>query len=231
MAQASFNTAATAQGNAALDLQLLAEAESALPDLYKIKNLLKAGADIETRNAKGHTPLIVAAGKRNAGALELLAQSGANLYASMPDGVSAMFYSLAHDNFDMVKKLLDNGYDPERQTLKGGLTALMWAANLGKLDLAEEIAKRGGDVYRKHADSGETALDYASKKPHIVKALTEIAARIAAEKLQQQRDAEARAMQAIADAEKAKLDNICKAGIPTAKGVKRLKPVSFKKQP
>jgi len=235
MTTASFNSAASPltvfPPAVLLGAELLAIAGSDNPDLAKMKALIKEGADIETPTAKGATPLIAAAGKRNVAALELLAQNGANLYAKTSEGVSAMFYGLAHYRLDIVKTLLDHGLDPERDTLKGGLTALMWAANLGKQDLADEIASRGGDVYRKHAETGETALDYASQKPHIVKSLQAIAARTAAEKLQQQRDAEARAAQAVVNAEKARLDTICKAGLPTAKGVKRLKPVTFKKRP
>ncbi len=229
MAQVSFNTAASSTPAAALGQQLLALLESKTPDLAALQKLVTAGADLEQRNAKGETPLLHAARGKKEAAFGIIVKAKPDLSARTPDNLTAMFYALAHYNQPMVKGLLQNGLDPERDVLKGGLTALMWAANLGRLNLATLITEYGGDPYRKNTeDGGSTAIDYASKKPFIQQSMETIYKRKAGEREKAAEAEKAKAAQALVEAEQAKLASICKQGLPTTRKIRGLHPPKFK---
>ncbi len=231
MAQAAFNAVANSATANELGMQLFAELAATTPDLKGLQSLIDAGADIEQLNDKQQTPLIFAAYHKKDAGLQLLVQNKADLSARDGNGATAMFHSLARYNNVAVKALLQGGLDPEKDILKGGLTALMWAANLNKYDLATLVAEYGGDPHRKNLEDGQTAIDYASKKPFIQQAMETIYNRKAAEREREKLAATRREAQAAEDAERNSLDKICRAGIPLDHKVKRLTPPKFKKLP
>lgn len=226
MAKKTFNSASKTPDE--LGKALLAEAGSSKPDLIRMKSLIDAGANLEVVGSDKKTPLLLAVSRQNLSAAEFLIDNGADKYGKTPE-MAPLFLALALYDLDMVKMLLDKGVDPERDTYSGGLTALMWAANLGKKDIADEIAWRGGDVNRKNEKNGMTAPDYAvdNLKPQIAKSLRRIDAQKKERAIQEEIDKKNRAEQARLAAEKAALDAECDAGLPLKGTVKVMRPLSF----
>ncbi|TAL34531.1 MAG: ankyrin repeat domain-containing protein [Alphaproteobacteria bacterium] len=226
MPKRSFNAASVTPDE--LGAQLYAEAARKNPDLRRMKTLIAAGANIEYRGDQNYTPLLAAVGKQNVDAAALLIDNGADKYVRAGE-MAPMFYAIALYHLDMVKMLLDKGVDPERDVYKGGLTALMWAANFGKKNLADELARRGGDVNRINPNDGKAAPDYAEDnlKPHIAKSLRRIDTEKKDLAIQEERAEKDRAEQQRLAAEKAALDAECDAGLPLKGSVKVMRPLSL----
>ena len=84
--------------------------------------LLDAGADIETRDKIGFTPIIAAAQQGHLATVRLLHQRGANVLATQRDGAMAIHMAAQHNRAETVQYLVEEagvGVD----TVSGG-TAL-----------------------------------------------------------------------------------------------------------
>lgn len=68
--------------------------------------------------------------------------------------------SINNNDYIIIKKLLENGMDPNLQSARGR-TALMYAAGEGRIDIIKLLIEYGADVNIKNYLS-KTALDYAS---------------------------------------------------------------------
>ena len=197
-----------------------------------MKSLLSGGADVNGRDDKMRTVLMVAIDARNKDAAELLIDNGADLYARNGDKMqaNAIFYAIAHYDLAMMSMLLDKKFDPNHGPCHGKMTPLMWAANLGKKDLCEELARRGADINAKQPDKGWTAMDYARNnlKPHIADRLMEIDAENKAIAAREAEEEKQRQIAAKLQAIRAEFDAICNAGLPIQKPMKVKPPLALK---
>lgn len=224
----SFNAATS--HSTRCGLELLEEAGKEQPDLQKMQELIDINANIEIRNENDYTPLLVAVTKGNVAAAQLLIDNGADKYAKVKEA-APLFYAIAYDNLPMTKMLLDHGVDPEKDTYKGGLTAVMWAANLNKRDLVDEIVRHGGDLSRRNPRDNRKAADYATNNNKIGLAndLERLEQRQIEAKARKKIEDEKRAAEEKRQREQAALDMICNAGIPVIRDVPIRKPLKYKK--
>ena len=75
--------------------------------------LVRAGADLEARCSLGWTPLLTAAGFcRDQQVAITLVELGSSIRASDGDGFTALFHAAGTLKFDLTKKLLELGADP-----------------------------------------------------------------------------------------------------------------------
>lgn len=110
-----------------------------------IPALLQAGADIDARDAKGHTPLILASYHGQAAATRLLLRSGAQVdLADASRGNTALMGVAFKGHADIVRDLLNGGADPETRN-HAGQTALMMAALFDRTAIVDELMARGCD--------------------------------------------------------------------------------------
>lgn len=122
--------------------------------------LLLAGADIEGRDAKGHTPLILASYNGQAAATDLLLRHGAEVDRPDRDRGNTALMGVAFKGYGAIaERLLDAGADP-RVVNKAGQTALMMAAMFGHGGIVGRLLDAGGDALA--ADiAGNTAISLA----------------------------------------------------------------------
>ncbi len=84
--------------------------------------LLKAGADVNVRDAAGFTPLLMACGKTTPGYKEVaekLVLRGADPNARDPLGWTPLLLAISAGNAELVNQLLENGASPMARTRRG----------------------------------------------------------------------------------------------------------------
>jgi ankyrin repeat protein len=157
-------------------------------DLGKISSLLEASADINARDSREFTPLMIACERDDLGVVGFLLSKGAD-----PKRDSSLFkspISLAIDNgnTEMVTLLFDNGVPIDQRTrmrmslVEVQITPLGQAAGKGHASLVELILQRnpGPDVNAKLGVLGWTSLHHAVNGGHeaVVRLLLQYNARI-----------------------------------------------------
>jgi ankyrin repeat protein len=124
--------------------------------------LLDKGADPNSANQAGATPLIYAAW--NFERSRILVQHGANVNAATKQGITPLLVAAAaHGNRKTIDYLLDKGADVKAHT-RGGEDALMRASLSGDADMVKLLLGRGADAKRAD-DGGATALQNATTVP------------------------------------------------------------------
>ena len=111
-----------------------------LPDLAV--KLIDAGANVNTANDYGETPLTLALANGNVALSEHLLKAGADRKVTRWNGETALMIAAGAGSVEEVKMLLDagvdvNGAEPKRQN------ALMWAASEGHPDVVDLLIQRG----------------------------------------------------------------------------------------
>lgn len=140
-------------------------------DLKMLALLLDRGADPESRDADGRTPLFQAALQGNTAAAELLLDRGADV-----DAVEHVYRSTPlqraaeNGNFATVKLLLQYGATINALDSRG-VSALSLAAqvqsytNVGDARLIELLAVEGADLQLRN-DFGQTPREYAASRSY-----------------------------------------------------------------
>ena len=119
--------------------------------LDELQRLSASGADIDARNGKGQTSLMLAAAEGHAPVVEWLAERGAALDHTTKYGLSALMLAVVRGHNDVVRKLTDAGASVSlRGTGAPGFsekTALDLAAARGDPEMVEILrsaARRRG---------------------------------------------------------------------------------------
>jgi ankyrin repeat protein len=133
-------------------------------DTNAVKNLLKQGADPNSRNGLEFTPLFIAAASYQPDVVKALLESGAKVDASSPYGTALTFASIS-GNLMAAKELISRGADVN-VFRRDGMTPLMMAANAGNPELISELLNNKAKVDTKD-DSGRTALSFAARAGHL----------------------------------------------------------------
>lgn len=109
--------------------------------------LLTAGADPNTRDEQGFTPLLLACGKASKGYKEItgkLIRLGADVNARDPLGWTPLLLALSAGTVETIELLLEHGANPLVRTRKGE-NALSLAQKFGKVELLNLLFKEGTD--------------------------------------------------------------------------------------
>ncbi len=131
--------------------QLLEAAK--IGNIYRTKNLIKHGADVNAKGRYGWTALHWAADNGFAEIVKLLLDSGADIKATDNTGRTALHWAVTTE---IVQLLLDSGADINAAD-NGGRTALHWAAYYGSADIVQALVIAGADLTD---NDGLTALDF-----------------------------------------------------------------------
>lgn len=145
-------------------------------DFLAAKKHIKDGANLNAQTEAGESVLAYALKSRvDQDMLELLIESGADLFYTDDEGVSILDFAITYNNMFMVKLLLEKGKDVNVTTRKSGFTPLMAAVCYGRYDILKLLLEAGADINT--ADSrGLTASGFARKmhKTSMIKLLEEM---------------------------------------------------------
>jgi ankyrin repeat protein len=129
----------------------------------RLKLALVLGADVDTRNEGGETPLLWAASAGEVELARLLIRHGADLHVTTEDGfrplhraIGPPLHGTLAESAEMVVLLIESGADVNAAA-ESGWTPLLLAAQRGHVELAELLVRRGADVNVALPD-GQTAL-------------------------------------------------------------------------
>lgn len=108
-----------------------------------VKKYLDAGIIKPNEMIFGWTPLLSAAAKQQVDVVKLLADRGADLNYKHPvTKMTAVAYATYDNNLPMLQILLEKGADPNIK-MKGGVSVLRMANDLGWTKAAELLTKYG----------------------------------------------------------------------------------------
>jgi len=131
-------------------------------DLGAVRQLLKAGADVNPARADGVSALHLAASAGNVEIARVLITAGANATsATTLLGWKPLHMAAQNGHADMVDLLIARGADPNvADTL--GTTPLMLAAQAGSAKTLAVLLDAGADPNARETAKGETALMFAA---------------------------------------------------------------------
>lgn len=143
------------------DKEYLLRQASANGELSNIQNLLARGADVNGKNKRGYTALILAVRGEQSYAVKYLIGAGADVNAQDVDGDSPLMLAVTNGNAEFASLLLSSGADPDIKDPRG-MTPLMQACALNKPDLAAILLKNRASVIVRDKD-GNTPLLIAAR--------------------------------------------------------------------
>jgi ankyrin repeat protein len=150
---ASLDTGEVA-GPRKIDLDLLNEASWGRTE--NVRLLLESGADINTRDTNGDTPLIAAAFMGYNETVKLLLEKGAEVNAQNNLGSTALMEAATMNKPETVAMLLSNGADTKAKNI-AGLTALDAALRDNNVEMARLL--RSGVLKKPAEPSPYASLD------------------------------------------------------------------------
>lgn len=154
---------------------LVAAAEAG--DAGAVRDLLAAGADVDTASVDGATALHWAVHRDLPALVRLLVDAGADASASNRYGVQPIALAATNGSAVVLEQLLDAGADPNA-SMPGGETALMTAARAGPPDAVRVLLRAGADPNARDDVGGQTAVMWAAARNNApaVHALAELGA-------------------------------------------------------
>jgi len=133
---------------------------AAARDVDVVKELISKGADVNSKDEFGQTPLHLAARYGHRSVAEGLIASGANIQAEDQYGSTPLHYAAEHDQTDVAELLIDKGANVNVKNNRGW-TALHYTAEYGRgtnTSMAELLIAKGADV-NAEANDGATPVD------------------------------------------------------------------------
>lgn len=128
------------------------------------RKLLSYGADVNTVDADGDSPLMLAAANDHYLVAKLLVAIGAKINHTSDRGRTALHAAVWNQRRELVKLLINFGADVGIQELYGE-TAVMLCARRGFADILRILLRVGCDIGVK-SDEQDTALHYAARYNH-----------------------------------------------------------------
>lgn len=139
-------------------------------DAARARQLISAGADVNSRDAYGATPLMNAAHGGNLEMVEALLAAGAEIDAKDELGWTALMKACFNADLnrgfpEIVDRLISAGADPNVK-ITYGIRPLMLAAGYGEAGVCQALLAGGADILARN-DGGLTALMMVKDKFYV----------------------------------------------------------------
>ncbi|MBI5659101.1 MAG: ankyrin repeat domain-containing protein [Nitrosomonadales bacterium] len=134
-------------------------------DKAAILLFLASGVDINTRDERGWTPLMISSFNGNEEIAELLVRSGADVHAKDNAGYGPMHWAAFNGFHKVIRLLLEKGANANAQS-NFGWSPLMQASTRGHLAAARQLLESGANANLSSKD-GWTALHKATSNGHL----------------------------------------------------------------
>lgn len=115
-------------------------------DVARIEQLVAQGADVDARDAKGRTPVHVAAFASEDEALRALAEAGADMNALEHRAYDVVTIAAVADDPELMSLAIELGNDPGLVTSPYLGTALIAAAHLGHAEVVRRLIDAGAPL-------------------------------------------------------------------------------------
>ena len=110
-----------------------------------ITKLIDEGADVNSRNSNGQTPLILATWKNNTKLSVLLVEKGADVNARNNNGRTPLLWATYKNNTELSVLLVEKGADVNAKD-NDGQTPLYWATKNNNTELSVLLVEKGAKV-------------------------------------------------------------------------------------
>jgi len=132
-------------------------------DFIGAKQYIKKNADLNSETESGESVLATAIRHHcDEDLIQLLIDSGADIYDFDDEGVSIFDMAITYGNLDLVNYIIDKGIDVNATRRRSGFTPLMCASCYGRVDIVEVLLKHGADKEALES-KGFNATDFARK--------------------------------------------------------------------
>lgn len=115
-------------------------------DERAVRREIASGADINVRDGRGRTPLMLAAYRRNVAIAKMLVKAGADLNALDNQRYDVLTISAVAGDVGMLKFAIGAGADPGLTTSPYDGTALIAAAHLGHVEVVKALIDAGAPL-------------------------------------------------------------------------------------
>ena len=129
------------------------------------KELIKAGANVDVRDANGRTPLLLAISNSFSSLANLLIKADACPNIRDNDYCSPLYLASKMKQTSVVKNLLSKDADPNIRTASG-FTSLHIAADLGYFTIVKILLKAGADPLSMPWSYNTRPIDLAKSSRH-----------------------------------------------------------------
>ena len=113
-------------------------------DTVKAEELLNAGAEVNSVNYRGSTPLMRACTYGRMDMVRFLLRKGADPNAINIWGNTALLIAAMYGRIEIVRVLLEAGADPNLQD-RSGHTPIIYTGRFGQIEIAELLIDYGAD--------------------------------------------------------------------------------------
>ncbi|HEX5623447.1 MAG TPA: ankyrin repeat domain-containing protein [Sulfuricurvum sp.] len=128
-----------------------------------IKQHIKSGGNVNDVEENGESVLCFALRYHcDQDILDLLIDSGADIYHTDHEGVSVFDVAVTYNNLPLIQRLIAGGFDVNVPTRRSGFTPLMGAVCYGRVEVIKTLLEMGVDVSARDGQ-GLSAIDFARK--------------------------------------------------------------------
>jgi len=148
-----------------VDDNLLMAADSG--NVKEVLSLIRRGADVNTQNYEGVTPLMFAADKGYLDVVEVLVEKGADVNMSPDNGITALMAAVKSGHLQVADFLIKHKSEIEALDING-INSLLYACSNGDLDITDMLLyykaiptstdSKGNTVMHIAAYRGDTAM-------------------------------------------------------------------------